>query len=99
MMLPVHIFPKKIIKISAFVLMAYLWAFITHAQHYDLTISLGEIQQCQLCQSTIDTPPESPLAAQKTLVAYAKLVTPNVEPILVALNYQRPYLRAPPVIH
>ncbi|MCJ8318949.1 MAG: hypothetical protein MJK12_04905 [Colwellia sp.] len=91
-------FPNQYLsKISVILLIAYLCAFVSHAQHFDLVVDVNETQQCQLCQNNIDTPPSLSLSILPTMVCYQLLVNTSITCCFISTAHQRPHLRAPPV--
>jgi len=91
-------FPHQFLsKISLVLLIAYLCAFASHAQHFDLVVDVNETQQCQLCQNNIDTPPNLQLSILPTNVCFQLLVESPFVCCFISPAYQRPLLRAPPI--
>lgn len=90
-------FTQYLSKISLIVLIAYLCAFVSHAQHFDLVVDLNETQQCQLCQNNIDTPPDLSFTTQTTFVCFHMFVISSAARCFISTAHQRPLLRAPPI--
>ena len=91
-------FPHQYLsKIGLVLLVAYLCAFASHAQHFDLVVDVNETQQCQLCQNNVDTPPKLSLSILPSSACFQLLVNSPVTCCFTSAAYQRPHLRAPPV--
>lgn len=88
---------KYLTNISLILLISYLCAFVSHAQHFDLVVDPGEAQQCQLCQNNIDTPPDLSLSVIPIYISIIADIQKPLSAPSVLIAHQRPPLRAPPV--
>ena len=88
---------KHLSIISLILLMAYLCAFASHAQHVDLALDFNETQQCSLCQNNIDTPYDLALSVSPQFICYEFLVNPAVSCASIQITHPRPPPRGPPV--
>ncbi len=94
---PANFITQYLAKISLILLIAYLCAFVSHAQHFDLVVDSGEAQQCQLCQNNIDTPPDLSLSVIPVYISITADIQNQLSAPSVLIAHQRPPLRAPPV--
>ncbi len=82
--------------LSLLILSAFLCAVLSHSAHSELIQDNTELQQCKLCQHSIDSPPSICTVKLTNIVEYIKTkevlnVTYREIPL-----YLIPQLRAPP---
>ncbi|MGL1959024.1 MAG: hypothetical protein OCD00_17125 [Colwellia sp.] len=87
---------KKLNIISAIVLMAFLFAFISHAQHFTESVVSAEQQHCYICHQGIDTPPDISTYFVILTSAYAVFIVESTVPAVNVSTFIQPPLRAPP---
>ena len=82
--------------LSLLILCAFLCATINHSAHGELIQDSVELQQCKLCQQSIDTPPDNVIVKLAIVSRYNVLTTAIIVQHSETTPYLIPQLRAPP---
>jgi len=82
--------------LSVLILCAFLCATISHSAHSELIQDNIELQQCKLCQHSIDTPTDSLSVKRVSANAYYVAIQAPLTQQSQASLYFIPQLRAPP---
>jgi hypothetical protein len=82
--------------LSLLILCAFVCATISHSAHSELIQDSVELQQCKLCQQSIDTPPENLTVKLASVSRYNALTIAIIIHYRESSAYLIPQLRAPP---
>lgn len=80
---------------SLFVLLVLLYSTVSHSAHSEY-FDLAEQHECQLCQQSIDTPPDNTLTVPIHERVNVQITTLLTGIIPLTKSYTLPLLRAPP---
>ncbi len=88
---------KHLTTTSIVLLVTLLCTFVSHAEHFSFIYDVEEIQQCQLCQNNINTPPENKIVFENENNSWLFKPSAPVSFISTKPVFIRPLLRAPPL--
>lgn len=82
--------------LSVLVLCAFLCATLSHSAHSESTQDNIELQECKLCQHSIDNPPNNLTVKLVAITSFDSLEYSLQNALLASTIYLIPQLRAPP---